>query len=33
MIRLIEALEDNEDVQNVYTNFDVPEEVIAKVEK
>jgi YebC/PmpR family DNA-binding regulatory protein len=33
IIRLIEALEDNEDVQNVYTNFDVPEEVIAKVEK
>ena len=33
MIRLIEALEDHEDVQNVYTNFDVPEEVIAKVEK
>lgn len=33
MIRLIEALEDNEDVQNVYTNFDVPEEVIARVEK
>lgn len=33
IMRLIEALEDNEDVQNVYTNFDVPEEVIAKVEK
>jgi YebC/PmpR family DNA-binding regulatory protein len=33
MMRLIEALEDNEDVQNVYTNVDVPEEVIAKVEK
>jgi len=33
MIRLIEALEDHEDVQNVYTNFDVPEEVIAKVER
>jgi YebC/PmpR family DNA-binding regulatory protein len=33
IMRLIEALEDNEDVQNVYTNVDVPEEVIAKVEK
>ncbi len=33
MIRLIEALEDQEDVQNVYTNFDVPDEVIAKVGK
>jgi YebC/PmpR family DNA-binding regulatory protein len=33
MIRLIEVLEDHEDVQNVYTNFDVPEEVMAKVGK
>ncbi len=33
MIRLIEALEDHEDVQNVYTNFDAPDEVIAKVGK
>ena len=33
MIRLIEALEDHDDVQNVYTNFDVPDEVIAKVGK
>ncbi len=33
MIRLIEALEEHEDVQNVYTNFDVPDEVIANVGK
>lgn len=33
MLRLIEALEDHEDVQNVYTNFDAPEEVIARVGK
>jgi transcriptional/translational regulatory protein YebC/TACO1 len=33
MIKLIEALEDHDDVQNVYTNFDVSDEVIAKVEK
>jgi YebC/PmpR family DNA-binding regulatory protein len=33
MMRLIEALEDNDDVQNVYTNFDVPDEAIAKIEK
>ncbi len=26
VIRLIEALEDNEDVQNVYSNFDIPDE-------
>lgn len=25
MVRLMEALEDNDDVQNVYANFDVPE--------
>lgn len=28
--RLMEALEDNEDVQNVYANFNLPEEVAAK---
>jgi YebC/PmpR family DNA-binding regulatory protein len=33
MIRLIEALEDHDDVQNVYTNFDAPDEVISKVGK
>jgi YebC/PmpR family DNA-binding regulatory protein len=33
MMRLVEALEDHEDVQNVYTNFDVSDEVIAKVGK
>ncbi len=33
MIRLIEALEDHDDVQNVYTNFDIPDEVMAKVGK
>jgi transcriptional/translational regulatory protein YebC/TACO1 len=31
VMRLVEALEDHEDVQNVYTNFDIPDEVIAKV--
>jgi YebC/PmpR family DNA-binding regulatory protein len=33
MIRLIETLEDHEDVQNVYTNSDIPDEVMAKVGK
>lgn len=33
IMRLVEALEDQEDVQNVYTNVDVPDEVIAKVGK
>lgn len=29
MIRLVDALEDNDDVQNVYANFDMPDEAIA----
>jgi YebC/PmpR family DNA-binding regulatory protein len=33
MIRLLEALEDHEDVQDVYTNSDIPDEVMAKVGK
>ncbi len=33
MIRLIDALEEHDDVQNVYTNFDIPDEVMAKVGK
>jgi len=33
MIRLIEALEDHDDVQNVYTNFDAPDEVMSKIGK
>ncbi len=33
IIRMVEALEDHEDVQNVYTNFDVPDEVMAGVGK
>ncbi len=28
MLRLMEALEDSDDVQNVYSNFDVPDELI-----
>jgi YebC/PmpR family DNA-binding regulatory protein len=29
VIRLIDALEDSDDVQNVFTNFDAPDEVLA----
>ena len=29
---LMEALEDHEDVQNVYANFDIPQDVLAKLE-
>jgi YebC/PmpR family DNA-binding regulatory protein len=31
MMRLMEAIEDNDDVQNVYANFDIPEEVMNAV--
>ena len=30
VLRLIEALEDLEDVQAVYSNFDIPEEILAQ---
>lgn len=33
MVRLMDVLEDNEDVQNVYANFDIPDEVVAKTGK
>ena len=32
MLRLIEALEDSDDVQNVYANFDAPDEAFAAAE-
>ena len=32
MLKLMEVLEDHDDVQNVYANFDLPEEVMAKAE-
>jgi len=31
MMRLVETLEDNDDVQNVYANFDIPEEMMNAV--
>ena len=31
MLRLVEALEDNDDVQNVYANFDIPEEILSAI--
>jgi YebC/PmpR family DNA-binding regulatory protein len=31
ILKLMEALEDNDDVQNVYANFDIPEEVMAEL--
>ena len=32
MLKLIEALEDHDDVQNVYANFDIPDEMMAEAE-
>jgi transcriptional/translational regulatory protein YebC/TACO1 len=29
VLRLIEALDDHDDVQNVYANFDIPDEIMA----
>ncbi len=31
VFRVIDALEDNDDVQDVYANFDIPDEVLAVV--
>ena len=31
LLRLLDALEDNDDVQNVYANFDIPEAVMQKL--
>jgi len=31
MLRLMEMLEDNDDVQNVYANFDIPDDVFEKM--
>jgi transcriptional/translational regulatory protein YebC/TACO1 len=31
MLNLMEALEDNDDINNVYANFDIPDEVIEAV--
>jgi transcriptional/translational regulatory protein YebC/TACO1 len=32
VFRLIEALEDSDDVQNVFGNFDIPDEVLAALD-
>lgn len=33
VLNLMEALEEHEDVQNAYANFDIPDEIMAEVEK
>ncbi len=32
VMKLIDALEENDDVQNVYANFDIPEDVLARLQ-
>ena len=32
ILRLMDALENQDDVQNVYSNFDIPEEILAALE-
>jgi transcriptional/translational regulatory protein YebC/TACO1 len=31
LLKLMDELEEHDDVQNVYANFDIPEEVLAEV--
>jgi transcriptional/translational regulatory protein YebC/TACO1 len=31
VLKLLDVLEDDDDVQNVYANFEVPDEVLAKL--
>ena len=31
MLRVIDALEEHDDVQNVYANFDIPDDVLQSV--
>ena len=32
VLRVVDALEENDDVQDVFANFDIPDEVLAEVE-
>ena len=32
VLRVIDALEDDDDVQDVYANFDIPDDVMASIE-
>ena len=33
LLKLMEALEENSDVQDVYANFDIPDEILGKVSR
>lgn len=32
LLKLVDALEDNDDVQNVYSNFDIPDSILEKIQ-
>ena len=32
LLKLLDALEDHDDVQNVYANFDIPDEIFDQLE-
>ena len=32
ILRLMDALEDSDDVQNVYANFDIPDQILESLE-
>jgi transcriptional/translational regulatory protein YebC/TACO1 len=32
IMRLVDALEDSDDVQDVYTNADIPDEILAQID-
>jgi transcriptional/translational regulatory protein YebC/TACO1 len=33
LLKLYDALDENDDVQNVYANFDLPDELLAEMEE
>ncbi|MGB2630639.1 MAG: YebC/PmpR family DNA-binding transcriptional regulator [Candidatus Omnitrophota bacterium] len=33
VLAIVEDLEDNDDIQHVYTNFDIPEEILSKIDQ
>jgi transcriptional/translational regulatory protein YebC/TACO1 len=32
LLKLVDALEDNDDVQNVYSNFDIPDSILEEIQ-
>ena len=32
ILRLMDELEDHDDIQNVYANFDIPDEIVSQID-